>query len=93
MQKIYAERTDNMQKDENFSDETGKNSEFDDFDIIPELNAVASSTECTGLIQIPPTNSHECESYGNIYSIPHQVNDFKNVKKPKGRATRSAPSE
>lgn len=60
-------------------------------DIMNELNTVASVTECTGLMQIPPTSEEEAESYGQIYVVPEQVNDFKNVKKIKGRHIKSAP--
>ena len=56
-----------------------------------ELNTVASVTECTGLMQIPPTNEDEAEAYGDIYVIPEQVNNFEKVKKPKGRHIKSAP--
>lgn len=69
-----------MDKKENF-----------EHDIMDELNTVASVTECTGLIQIPPTNEDEAESYGDIYVVPEQVNNFEKVKKPKGRHIKSAP--
>lgn len=62
-----------------------------EIDLLDDPNAIASTTECTGLIQIPPTCEEEAESYGNIYVIPRQVNDFSNVKKPKGRHIKSAP--
>lgn len=68
-----------------------KNKENFDLDIIDKYNNVASITECTGLIQIPPTSEEESEAYGEIYTIPGQVNDFKNVKKIKGRHIKSAP--
>lgn len=48
--------------------------------ILDDINSVASVTECTGLIQIPPTNEDESESYSNIYVIPNQVNDFDRIK-------------
>ena len=67
-----------------------KNEKFD-LDIIDKYNNVASNTECTGLIQIPPTSEEEAEAYGEIYTIPEQVNDFDNVKKIKGRHIKSAP--
>ena len=70
----------NKKKNENFN-----------LDIIDKYNNVASITECTGLIQIPPTNEEEAESYGEIYVIPEQINDFENVKKIKGRHIKSAP--
>ncbi|MBO5060753.1 MAG: hypothetical protein J6C82_07560 [Clostridia bacterium] len=62
-----------------------------DLDIIDELNTVASTTECTGLIQLPPTNEEEAESYGRIYVVPEQVNDFSKVKSARGRHIKSAP--
>ena len=30
----------------------------------------ASATECTGMIQIPPENYDEAESYSEIYVVP-----------------------
>lgn len=44
------------------------------------INAVASTTECTGLIQIPPTSDEEMESYQEIYEIHEQINE-RNKKK------------
>ena len=43
------------------------------YDKLDEMNTVASATECTGLIQIPPTNAEELESYTEIYDIPVNV--------------------
>lgn len=54
--------------------EKAKNYSYEIFD---KDNTVVSATECTGLIQIPPTNFDESESYSDIYVIPDQVNDFK----------------
>ena len=42
--------------------------------IFSEKNAVASATECTGLIQIPPTNEEEAKAYTDLYSVPEQIN-------------------
>lgn len=50
------------------------------YDILDDINTVASVTECTGLIQIPPTNTDEAESYGDIYVIPEQINSFDKIK-------------
>ncbi len=71
-------------------DKKEKNRGFE-YDIMEELNTVASVTECTGLMQIPPTNEDEAEAYGDIYVIPEQVNNFEKVKRPKGRHIKSAP--
>lgn len=71
-------------------DKKEKNYGFE-YDIMEELNTVASVTECTGLMQIPPTNEDEAEAYGDIYVIPEQVNNFEKVKRPKGRHIKSAP--
>ena len=68
-----------------------KKKENFDLDLIDKYNNVASITECTGLIQIPPTSEEEAEAYGEIYVIPEQVNDFTDVKKIKGRHIKSAP--
>lgn len=61
-------------------------------ELLDEHMKVASSTECTGLIQIPPTNEEESEAYSDIYVIPEQVNDYDIVNRPKGREIKSAPS-
>ena len=45
-----------------------------EFDILNKTNAVASATEFTGLIQIPPQNEAEANSYADIYAVPEQVN-------------------
>ena len=62
-----------------------------EIDFIDDICSTASATECTGLIQIPPTSEEEAESYQKIYVIPEQVNDFSVVKRPKGREIKSAP--
>ena len=41
-----------------------------DLDLIDEQNAVASATEYTGLIQIPPENDWERDAYCDIYTVP-----------------------
>ena len=43
-----------------------------DLELLDEHMKVASTTECTGLIQIPPTNEEEAEAYREIYVIPEQ---------------------
>lgn len=50
------------------------------YDILEDINSVASVTECTGLMQIPPTNENEAENYNDIYVIPYQVNNMKRLK-------------
>jgi len=50
------------------------------YDILDEYNAVASMTECTGLIQIPPTNIDEAEAYSEIYSVPEQITSYENKR-------------
>ena len=62
-----------------------------DFDFLDEDMNVASTTECTGLIQIPPMSEDEAESYCEIYTIPEQVNNYEAVERPKGREIKSAP--
>lgn len=62
-----------------------------DLELLDEHMKVASNTECTGLIQIPPMNEDEADSYSDIYTIPEQVTDYKRVNKPKGREIKSAP--
>lgn len=43
-----------------------------DLDKMFEDSGVASATECTGLIQIPPENEWEEESYKDIYKVPRR---------------------
>ena len=45
-----------------------------EFDILNKTNAVASATECTGLMMRPPQNEAEADSYTDIYIVPEQVN-------------------
>ena len=41
----------------------------------PDLTAVASATECTGLMFAPPESEYEGESYADIYNVPPECND------------------
>ena len=41
-------------------------------DSLIDISGVASATECTGLIQIPPQNEEEAESYNEIYTMPKE---------------------
>ena len=45
-----------------------------EFDLLEKTNSVASATECTGLIQIPPQDINEAHSYTDIYVVPEQIN-------------------
>lgn len=52
-----------------------KENDFEfEFDMLYKINSVASATECTGLIQIPPNDEEEADSYTDIYVVPKQVN-------------------
>lgn len=44
------------------------------------LNALASVTEFTGFIQIPPKSEEEAENYSEIFGKPVEKNDLKNVR-------------
>ena len=62
------------------------------FDIMNNPNTVASMTECTGLIQIPPETEEEAASYTDIYTVPKTVNEVekgryrhKRIKKNRSR--------
>lgn len=44
---------------------------LNDEDSFFDSESVVSATECTGLIQTPPSSVDEAESYGKIYDIPH----------------------
>lgn len=50
------------------------------WDILDKINSVVSARECTGLMQIPPQNIDEAESYNEIYTIPKAVNNIENLK-------------
>ena len=41
-----------------------------DYDFADVVNNVASATECTGLMYLPPQDEDEVESYADIYSVP-----------------------
>lgn len=41
-----------------------------DLDLIDREGGVVSANECTGLVQIPPENDWEEESYNQIYRLP-----------------------
>lgn len=61
-----------------------KNYENDEieYDVFADTNSVASATECTGLMYIPPEDEYEAESYNEIYSIPKAANKVeKKLKK------------
>lgn len=45
------------------------------FDQLNKLDAVASGTECTGLMYAPPENMDEAESYNEIYVVPQVANE------------------
>lgn len=45
--------------------------EENDYDYTTDM--VVSSTECTGLIQTPPANEAEAESYTDLYTVPKPV--------------------
>ncbi len=47
---------------------------------VDELSAVASSTECTGLVQAVPEDEDEAESYRQLINVP--------IKPYKNKATR-----
>ncbi len=40
-----------------------------------DLTAVASATECTGLMFAPPESEDEGESYADIYNVPPESID------------------
>lgn len=43
-------------------------------DMLNKIDAVASATECTGLMYRPPETEEEAESYTDIYVVPKAVN-------------------
>lgn len=63
-----------------------KNKKSYSYDILDKINSVASATECTGLMSIPPQNEQEAKNYSDIYVVPEVVN---NTKRLKGRHKKS----
>jgi hypothetical protein len=63
-----------------------KEKEEDDVDnyIYSCADNVVSSTECTGLIQTPPTNEQEAQAYTDIYAIP-EPSQNKDCQKSKSK--------
>lgn len=46
-------------------------------DDVQNLSTVASTTECTGLIPVPPEDEQGAESYRDLYNIPKpDIEDF-----------------
>ena len=58
--------------DENRKKENKKT--LEEFSALDDITGVASATECTGLMQIPPLNDEQADAYGEIYDVPKQVN-------------------
>lgn len=48
---------------------------------IHDINSMASSTECTGLIKIIPDTEEEYDSYHDIYDYGPRPKDFHEEKK------------
>lgn len=46
----------------------------DEFDELMDIDNVASTTECTGLMPTPPASPEQAQAYTDIYAIP-QPND------------------
>jgi len=46
-------------------------------DSLENDNKVASNTDCTGLVQSPPLNSEQSNSYSELHNIP-KPQDYKN---------------
>lgn len=47
-------------------------------DSLFDVDTVASSMECTGLIPTPPASDAEAESYTELYTIPKPENEHDN---------------
>ena len=45
------------------------------YDKLIGTEAVASASECTGLMYRPPQNEAEAESYSDIYVVPQVFNE------------------
>lgn len=55
-----------------------------DGDDLYDLNTVASSMECTGLIPTPPVSESEAESYTDLYNIPQPHTEAENHGRLRG---------
>ena len=62
---------------------------LEEFSALDDVSDVASATECTGLMQIPPENSAEAASYADIYNVPQTVNEAKQGRYRHKRATKN----
>ena len=76
---IFSEKNIFKLNERNYADmdkKTKKENEkaLEEFSALDDITGVASATECTGLMQIPPLNSEQAEAYGEIYEVPKQVN-------------------
>ena len=49
--------------------------EYDKF----EFSHVCSSTDCTGLITVPPADEDELENYMDLYDFGPSEDDFKRI--------------
>ena len=59
-----------------YGDKPKKNYDTEEieYDVFADTNAVASATECTGLMYIPPEDEYEAENYNDIYKLPKAPN-------------------
>ena len=48
---------------------------YDEEELYEEMMAVASSTECTGLVPTPPVTNPEVSAYSEIYDSPLSKDD------------------
>lgn len=60
----------------------------DGMELFDESFAVASSTECTGMIPTPATTDQEIESYGEIYDVPLSKDALEAQARLKGHGTK-----
>ncbi len=60
-----------------------KSDDIDSLDFTTD--EVVSGTGCTGLIQTPPEDEQEAESYTELYPVPKPAKD-KKIKSPKDKA-------
>lgn len=76
----------------NFKPKKGNRAHLNDGEDYLNLDRVASSTDCTGLMPTPPLSEHEEGSYTDLNSIPKVENEVNNGLQTEKKAD-SEPAE
>lgn len=65
-------------REENKKKKDKYNVSFEDY--LENSSKIASSSECTGLVQTPPATDEESTAYADIYKIPKPQDHKRNKK-------------